>query len=269
MKPDRYEEYKNFPDFLPFVFHSKIARDARTVARQSNWHENLEIQYCDAGRGTVLLDGVRVPFSEGETVAVNGGVIHRTDADGEELVYSCVILDSEFCRRAGIDVSKIRFDSRFSDARVGNLFAQIRAVYEKHADVCRAARLQALALQLLICLRTDHALPSGVLAKDGSNQTVKDALRYIRAHFEEKLSLEDVAKAIYVNKYVLSRRFKDATGQTVVEYVNTYRCFCAAQLLEEGQTVAYAARCCGFSNLSYFAKKFRECMGKSPKNWIK
>ena len=196
-------------------------------------------------------------------------IILRTDPDGEELVYSCLILDSDFCRRAGIDPSNVQFAPHFSGERVGELFAAIRTVYEDTADICRTARLQVLALELLILLQTHHALPLCNKVREGSNQTVKEALRYIRTHFEEKLSLSDVAKGIYVNKYVLSRRFKEATGQTVVEYVNTYRCRCAARLLEEGQTVACAARNCGFSNLSYFAKIFRASMGCPPKKWKK
>jgi len=266
MITNRYEEYVRFADGLPFVFHDRLERDGENARREANWHENLEIQLCDAGKGSVLLDGHRVIFEAGDVVAVNSGVIHLTEPD-DFLVYSCVILDSAFCRRAGIDIGALCFESHFQSSVIRELFDRIRKVFEDDQTLCRTARLQALALELLIELREEHSMESVSLPMGGANQTVKNAISYIRAHFSEKISLETVARAIYVNKYVLSRQFKAATRQTVVEYINTYRCTRAAQLLERGATVGEAALSCGYTNLSFFAKTFRSSMGKLPRDW--
>lgn len=268
MVTNRYEEYVSFADGVPFVFHDRLRRDAQTVRREANWHENLELQLCDKGSGAVLLDGRRVAFENNDLVAVNSGEIHLTEPD-TSLVYSCLIFDSDFCRRAGIGVEDLCFESHFRSDRIVALFARIREVYGDPNTVCRTARLQALALEILIELREKHTKEASTSSGEHTYRIVKNAISYIRAHFFEKISLETVARGIYVNKYVLSRQFKSATKQTVVEYINAYRCTRAAQLLERGASVGEAAGACGYSNLSFFAKTFQRCMGCLPKEWKK
>jgi len=262
---DRYEEYGRFSDGVPFVFHDRLVRNEGSLYREANWHENPEIQLCEAGNGSVLLDGARICFSEGDVVTVNSGVIHRTETEGS-LVYSCLILDSAFCRRAGIEVGSITFEEHFQSEVIAGIFARIRKAYENRAIPCRTAELQMLALELLIELCRQHTARAAV-ARGGTHTTVKNAISYIRTHYREKNSLADVAQAIYVNKYVLSRRFKAVTGQTVVEYLHAYRCMRAAELLEGGASVGEAALSSGYSNLSFFSKCFQRYMGKRPKDW--
>jgi len=267
MIESRYEEYVRFNNGIPFVFHDRLVRHDSMGGRMANWHENLELQLCEAGSGSVVLDGRRSTLAIGTVVVVNSNVIHRTDPDGE-LVYSCVILDSEFCRRAGIDIKTLAFRELIEDEALSRIFGEIRCAYAATDDPCRTARLQALALSLLIILRGRYTQGERGQS-EGISSCVKSAIVYIRTHFEEPISLESVAGAIYVNKYVLARRFKAATGQSVVASIHACRCTHAAALLEKGATVGEAARACGFSNLSFFSKIFLRYMGKLPGKWKK
>ena len=235
MQTSRYEEYLRFEDGVPFVFHDRLVRRSSMGVRRANWHENLELQLADEGKGSLLLDGVGVPLEVGMVAVVNSGVIHRTDPEGY-LVYSCMILDSEFCRRAGFDVQSLCFEPLISDPALVQIFLQIRAAYADTSYPCRAARLQMLALSLLIHLR-EHYTRASRVRKTGGCQTAKAAMEYIRAHDLEPISLQSVASAIYVNKHVLARRFKAATGETVVSYVHACRCKRAAAMLDAVQAV--------------------------------
>ena len=67
------------------------------------------------------------------------------------------------------------------------------------------------------------------------------------------------------SKYYLCRTFRQITGSTVVDYLNSLRCAHALQLLSSGEyTVGECAEKCGFRNLSYFAKVYRRYRGCSP-----
>ncbi|MBQ8352126.1 MAG: helix-turn-helix transcriptional regulator [Clostridia bacterium] len=261
---NRYEEYSRFPDGMPFVCMPRLQRSAIHASREANWHENLEIQLCEEGAGSVLLDGRRVPFARGETVVVNAGVIHHTGTEGE-LCYSCLIMDHAFCREAGIDPATLCFETHFASEEMVELFHQIEQTDREKDSPCRVARLRLLALSLLILLREEHTLSIGAGTPDTAmHQNVKGAIQYIRAHMQEKLSLAEIAQALYVNKYVLARQFKAVTRQTVVSYLNSYRCQTAYSLLQNGATVAEAAHACGFTNLPFFAKTFRRYIGVLP-----
>jgi signal transduction histidine kinase/ligand-binding sensor domain-containing protein/CheY-like chemotaxis protein len=64
------------------------------------------------------------------------------------------------------------------------------------------------------------------------------------------------------------RRIKSLTGQTAVDYIRSVRLKKAAMLLSHKTfTVAEVMYMVGFSNHSYFAKRFQEMYGKSPKQY--
>lgn len=64
------------------------------------------------------------------------------------------------------------------------------------------------------------------------------------------------------------RRIKSLTGQTAVDFIRSVRLKKAAMLLSRKTfTVAEVMYMVGFSNHSYFAKRFQEMYGKSPKQY--
>jgi DNA-binding response OmpR family regulator len=64
------------------------------------------------------------------------------------------------------------------------------------------------------------------------------------------------------------RRIKSLTGQTAVDYIRSVRLKKAAMLLmRKTFTVAEVMYMVGFSNHSYFSKRFQEMYGKSPKRY--
>ena len=49
----RYEEHTHFTENLPIKFVSDILITPTTRRDEANWHENLEMQVCVSGNGTV------------------------------------------------------------------------------------------------------------------------------------------------------------------------------------------------------------------------
>jgi DNA-binding response OmpR family regulator len=74
-------------------------------------------------------------------------------------------------------------------------------------------------------------------------------------------------KSGYSQKQIY-RRIKSLTGQTAVDYIRSVRLKKAAVLLSRKTfTVAEVMYMVGFSNHSYFAKRFQELYGKSPREY--
>ncbi|MBE6612549.1 MAG: helix-turn-helix domain-containing protein [Ruminococcaceae bacterium] len=262
MLPSRYEEYPGFRDQQPFRFEADIRRTYFQFSNKANWHENFELQLCTSGAGTVLLDGRQLVFSAGDVIAVAPNVIHHTGSDGE-MVYDCLIFDCEFCRRSGIDPAVLRFRERIDSEVLRALFCEISRIYFDEEDECRTAELQRLALCLLIELRR-HFTEDNAPPESDALPGVREAIRFIRQNFEQHLTLDDIAGHLYINKFVLMRQFKKATGQTVGDYLTACRCQNAMRLLEGGLSVSETALQCGFTNFSYFSKTFKRMTGCLP-----
>lgn len=97
-----------------------------------------------------------------------------------------------------------------------------------------------------------------------SNDRIKQGLLYIRENFMEDLSVESIAKQAGYSPFYFSRQFKSITGMTVMKYVESIRCRHAYEMLAGGMNVTRAAFECGFRNLSYFTKVFKQQYGILP-----
>lgn len=264
-----HEEYTHFDNKLPFIFHINLKRTPTTCNKAKNWHENIEIQLCTKGTGEVLLDGEKYPFAKGDIVVVNSNVIHYTHTK-EWLEYSCLIIDTTFCRQVGIDYTNLYFSPHLKNKNIENLFDQLKEVYSSLHQPFRTAKLNALILQLLIEICINYsAEKSETQTSSRSFENVKTAIKFLRENFNRKLTLDEIAKNVYTDKYILSKQFKKITGQTIIEYLNRYRCQMTADFIESGAGVAEAAYQCGFENMSFFSKTFKKYMGKLPSKYKK
>ena len=260
----RFEEYINFDEGLPFMYNSGITRTPEVYSREANWHENLEIQLYTAGNGTVLVDRESVKVSPGDFVAVNSDVIHHTGTS-DTVTYDVLIFDTAFCVSLDVDIRCLEFERKFRNKELGVLFEKLKSAYFNKDDVCRKAKLYAIAAEILVLLRERHTL-SVKVGKGGKDEfeAVKNAIKYIRENYADKIYLDDIASFAFTDKYALSRSFKKVTGQTIFQYINGYRCRKTAELISEGMSVSEAAMLCGFSNMSFFTKTFKQHMGSLP-----
>lgn len=265
----RYEEYGRMQNGLPFVLNANIKRNRANVSRETNWHENLEIQVCQEGSGVIILDGENFLFSEGDMAVVNSNVIHYTGTD-RELIYDALIIGTDFCRQMGFDINSISFKAKIRNPQIKEFFEMLKALYLDLSATQRIAKLNKLLLQILIELTENFgAQKLEFTDKNNAYERVKFAILYIRDNYNKKLSLEEISKAVFCDKYTLCKVFKKYTGQTVFENLNNYRCIKAIELLEAGETVASAATLCGFDNLSFFSKTFKKYIGKLPSEYRK
>lgn len=265
----RYEEYGFSTENLPFIFNTDLKRSHFNRSKENNWHDNLEIQLCIEGSGTVLLDGKMLPFHKNDIVIVNSNVIHYTGTD-TSLTYCCLIMSNEFCRRVDIDPNVLIFEPIIKSATLADMLTQLREIYLNPNTTFRKAKLNKILLKILIELSEHHTVKeAATVATAKKYETVKSAISYIRDNYSRKITLDEIAKAVLCDKYALCREFKKLTGQTIIENLNNYRSIKAIDYLSEGYTVAEAASLCGFDNLSFFTKTFKRYIGKLPSEYKK
>lgn len=266
----RFENFKYYTRHfqmdaqLPCAMFRNINRSPNSKNVKANWHKELELQYFIQGKGYVLIDGERIDVSAGDIVVANSETVHYTGSDSE-MVYTAMIINSDFCLLADIDYTSVTFEHKIRDDRLERLFTDVVAVYGENARVCKTARVQAALLRLLIDLCEFHvASDEKKKPLSTSYLQVKNTITYIRENFAEKLSLDLLAENAHVDKFSLSRNFKAITGQTVVEYINNHRCEKAKELIRDGATISEAAVACGFNNMSFFTKTFKTFTGSLP-----
>ena len=105
---------------------------------------------------------------------------------------------------------------------------------------------------------------------DDKMDKLKLVLNYIEKNFAHAISIEEMAQWCHFSQSHFMKFFKNCTGTSFITYLNDYRLIIAARILKTTtQPVIIVASDCGFDNISYFNRKFKEKYGVSPREFRK
>ncbi len=97
-------------------------------------------------------------------------------------------------------------------------------------------------------------------------QRLKKVMDFIETHYNEPLTVEQVAREIYLSPSRLSHIIKDEFGTTLTDCISKVRIDKAKRLLcNDEASIARVAQEVGFSDQSYFTKVFKKIEGCTPK----
>jgi transcriptional regulator GlxA family with amidase domain len=101
-----------------------------------------------------------------------------------------------------------------------------------------------------------------------SDETVKTVQEWIDEHYAEDFSLAWLAEQYAMSPRTLIRRFKSATGESPLAYLQTVRIEVAKKYLEiSAQTIAEITQKVGYEDVSSFSKMFKRKVGLSPREY--
>ena len=106
--------------------------------------------------------------------------------------------------------------------------------------------------------------------KEHEDEPIKKAQEYIESNVKEKISVDQLAGLFLISKRNFERRFKKATANTPVEYLQRVKIEAAKKSLESGREnineVMYAV---GYSDSKAFRTTFKKITGLSPLDYRK
>lgn len=105
---------------------------------------------------------------------------------------------------------------------------------------------------------------------DQHSDIIESAKAHIHDNYMEPLTREDVADITGISPDYLGKLFLKYTGKTVKEYINNYRTYKAAQMVEETDSrFLEIAHNVGFDCLATFNRYFHKIYGMSPRYYRK
>lgn len=260
--------------------------DWETASVQLHWHEELEAGFVTAGLVTLYAGKEKITLREGDGFFINSGIPHAfLEAEGTEsrqksLVFDPVLVggrfDSVFWQRYVQPVTAATSLPFFLFRREERAHtAAIRAL-ETAWDCCRQAepeyelevrhQLSRLLALLVQNLPAEHPTQARRISRD--NERIRVMMGYIQEHFTEELTVGKIAGSALISPSECLRCFHNTIGLTPIQYAKYYRIQCAAgALLETDKKIAEIGAECGFQEMSYFAKAFREVLGVTPSEY--
>ena len=101
--------------------------------------------------------------------------------------------------------------------------------------------------------------------KDHDDCEIVRAQEYIEKHYQTKLTVDELADKYGIGRRTFERRFKKATSNTVVEYMQRVKMEAAKKQLESGRkTVGEVMHDVGYTDTKAFRDVFKKVTGMSP-----
>ena len=95
-----------------------------------------------------------------------------------------------------------------------------------------------------------------------TNTVIEMTTKYICQNFSEDISLDKLAEYCNINKFHLSKLFKEIMGVNLIHYINVIRIHEASILISEtDKTLSEISRECGYNSLKHFCGVFKQLKG--------
>lgn len=253
-----------------------------------HWHDEFEFIIITEGLVHLQVENATIPLAQGDAVFINSSVLHSIDsgravkAKCHSLVFHARLIggsiDSVFWQKL---ITPIMQDKSFRYLCLNHsvswqaditksMAAAWQAVVDEIDDYENLVRYHlSRAFRLLNNNRPVSDIKMSQRERLSAERT-KTMMQYIEEHYFEELSLNMIADSAAVSKSVCLRCFRQIIGTTPIRYLVQYRIEKAAERLKQTNEKANEiAISCGFSDISYFSKCFRELKGVTPLEYRK
>ncbi len=229
-------------------------------------HVYTELFLFLQGDAEMVVEEKSIPLNENDLLIIPKGVRHYIRIlKSTPYTRMCCHVHTEYFHALGLhDLATIAENGKVYTANISNSpFIQTLSRVSKTAssmlgDVAQTALYHERLLSLCYSLPTlqeNQSEPIRLLDK---------ARFYIEANLEKELTLEILAKDLFVSPAYLCKVFRKQTGVPVMHFVNERRIRKAKQLILDGAPLKEVYLSCGYENYVTFFRVFIKQTGQTP-----
>ncbi|WP_052350345.1 AraC family transcriptional regulator [Paenibacillus gorillae] len=276
-----------------YRFPFEVSRDSLSEYEQGffecHWHPEVEFTVVLEGSMLYQVNDTVYELSEGSGLFANANSLHsaRAHEDSRDCTYIAVIFNPVLVfghERSAIEEKYVRtvtepphLASMHLTPEIGWQRQMIQLLMEIHEQdeqrgICYELIIKSKLCELWALLYQGFQSSSPRIQPGASRSVlrVKQALQFIHNHYQNKLTLEEIAAACNLSKSECSRFFKKMIRQSPFEYLLHYRIQKSLPLLlDPDANITEVSEQVGFASVSYYAEIFRRYMKCSPTEYRK
>ncbi len=250
------------------LMYASISRYDSSWVSVLHSHSYAELFYVTRGGGTLQIGNERFPLAPNDCFLINPNVMHTEFSSATDPLEYIVI---------GLKRVTFHGDGRESRYSIVGDRSNQRVLLPYFQDILRELSLTRIGylevcagiLDILL-LKIERKARMDIAAEDTEqvSSACATAKRFIDNHFQEQVTLDELAQQVGVSKYYLSRSFRSSFGVPLMQYL-CHRLVLEAQYLlsttVHSQDVV--AMLTGFSSPSYFTQAFKRSTGMTPSDY--
>jgi AraC-like DNA-binding protein len=245
-----------------------------------HWHEEYEIIQIRSGSLQYEIGQEKGTAKAGDILCVNSGDFHAGLPSESE--YSCIVFDFNLLMKENNTMAsnKLLAPLLNGDIRVSlhlpkddrDIPLILRRLLETLAEKPLGFELQVQGLlyHLFGSIIQNHYYCKNTASTGNKKRSLplKNALSLIEKEYSSLITLEQLAHAADMSPKYFCYFFKQMTRYSPIEYLNRHRIEIACYKLMSGQQrITELSYECGFNDLSYFIRVFKNIVGVTPKKY--
>ncbi|MFU1793057.1 helix-turn-helix domain-containing protein [Paenibacillus azoreducens] len=280
-RPLSLQEPMDMPDrFFPIKVHHCVANEYGRTLFTHHWHNHIEFLYFTKGSALIEINSVPFEVGEGDLVVVNAKDLHYGVSQCDDLVYYAMIVDIKLLHSHSVDAIETKFITPISQNQI---IFESKITGDEQIITCISSLIgelnrRELGYELSIKSYLYRILTILLRSYGTSKMTTEDDLlrlknlerftpvfQYIEEHYHEDLTVELLSGLAGLSRFHFSRLFKELTGRTVTDYINTLRINKSEYLLRNSRlNISEIALSTGFKDIYYFSRSFKKYKHVSP-----
>lgn len=250
-----------------------------------HWHNEMELIVIQKGSGIISVDFITHEVKAGDIVFVLPGQLHSIKQKKEaRMEYENILFQPSMllCGEPDLCGTDFILPLMENPATIQTFLTPDAPAYEslsgcirKIDNLCDSRpkgyqlAVKGWLFQLMFYLLSNQqTLKQPSQSHQKHMDKLKTILKYVEEHYNEPLSIEDMANLIHYSKSHFMKFFKTHMNMGFTQYLNHYRMSMAAKLLvSTDDSVLTIAVSSGFDNLSYFNRLFKREFHITPREY--
>ena len=280
--PNDFSLYENFEAVnpgsgntgLPIVFHRDLLVKGDKNSFTRHWHEKMEFLYFIKGRARVCCNAEQIEAKAGNMVVINSNELHEGEALTDTAEYYCMIVDTSLFQGSKAEELETKYIKPIYhncivfnniieySPRIKACIENIVMEFENRATGYEFA-IKAAFYQLMVILLRNHV--RYVLTQNEYDKRMyalnrlNTVIEYIENNYRENITLENLSSMANVSRFHFCHLFREITGKTMIEYINSVRISQVEKLItEKNMSITEAALSCGYNDANYFSRVFKK-----------
>lgn len=244
---------------------------------QAHHHIEYEIFYIDSGSVEFGIEDSVLTVHAGDVIFMHPGTNHYVKKiKGIEYHYYAMVFDNSVLGAQGEPVR-----NTLESIRVSRFIKLPDAVLMKLRDATEFVKNKSFGHELFVKSVLFDIISCVILTnqyveitdnvrteKRNTVNAIDVTIAYIRDHYRENISLDDVLKITSYSKSHFIRLFKKNVGMNLTDYINKYRIEKSClDLIYTSKNITEIATENGFNTVQYFSKTFKSYMKCTPKQY--
>lgn len=249
-----------------------------------HWHSEIELTLALSGEMEYHINDNVYDLKKGEALFGNSNTLHAGFQIREkECAYLSITFHPRFLygyENSGLQTKYVNYivengnwpSEKLTDAVPWQkeVIVQMEEIYRLSKEPPADYELQVHILLLQIWQKLYgyfSAMPEKEVKPRKNIRRLQEMIAYIEAHYDEEITLDDIAAQVNICKSECCRFFKKYMNMTIFGYLMSLRVQNSLPLLKQGESISRIATTVGFTSAAYYGQIFKRYMNCTPKEY--